>query len=376
MISLNPFRRFKDLQRRENEVLKKLELINDKECRTKAREASLEIKSKSLRKREEALVLILHNHKEALPWLSGLYKDYEILLDDTRIEFLTNKSRPALKAADIVSQIKTEKSKLVSENIILKHTIKAYELIQPDLIDYEDYTDFPVEEYYDDESGDPVRAWLSKNEYSSLAENDKYQLALDRYLNRNKSKSEIGKSFERYVGYLYEIDGYTVDYYGIKNKLSDFGIDLICCKNGITKIIQCKYWSSSKLIRENVVNQLYGTTLKFAIENFKLKESLSRQLNCFDYQVYPIIYTSTQLSEDAKYFCKILNVDYFENIRITDYPVIKCHLNENGDKIYHLPFDLQYDRIKNDQDGRLIYVGTIIEAENLGYRRAKKWFGK
>ena len=39
--------------------------------------------------------------------------------------------------------------------------------------------------------------------------------------------------------------------------------------------------------------------------------------------------------------------------------------------IYHLPFDLSYDKTEN-----CIKVMTVAEAEKLGYRRSYKWHGK
>lgn len=44
-------------------------------------------------------------------------------------------------------------------------------------------------------------------------------------------------------------------------------------------------------------------------------------------------------------------------------------------KIYHLPFDQQYDATKINSAGEFMAT-TIAEAENAGFRRAHKWFGK
>lgn len=54
------------------------------------------------------------------------------------------------------------------------------------------------------------------------------------------------------------------------------------------------------------------------------------------------------------------------------YPMIKCNVNQ-GNKIYHLPFDQQYDRVKIQHDGEF-YVKTVGEAERKGFRRAKRYF--
>ena len=46
----------------------------------------------------------------------------------------------------------------------------------------------------------------------------------------------------------------------------------------------------------------------------------------------------------------------------------------NGDKIYHLPFDQQYDRCIINEPGEF-YASTVAEAEKAGFRRAMRWRG-
>lgn len=71
---------------------------------------------------------------------------------------------------------------------------------------------------------------------------------------------------------------------------------------------------------------------------------------------------------------KYLNIQIRENeIFDKTYPCVKCNINKtSGEKIYHLPFDQQYDRIKIDINKGECYVFTVKEAENLGFRRAMK----
>jgi hypothetical protein len=45
----------------------------------------------------------------------------------------------------------------------------------------------------------------------------------------------------------------------------------------------------------------------------------------------------------------------------------------DGEKIYHLPFDQQYDRTKIRPGTGEKYAYTVAEAENDGFRRAWKW---
>lgn len=54
--------------------------------------------------------------------------------------------------------------------------------------------------------------------------------------------------------------------------------------------------------------------------------------------------------------------------------MIKCNIGSNGEKIYHLPFDQQYDKTRIDKKGEF-YAKTTEEAEKKGFRRAFKWHG-
>lgn len=54
-------------------------------------------------------------------------------------------------------------------------------------------------------------------------------------------------------------------------------------------------------------------------------------------------------------------------------PLIKCNINAKGEKIFHLPTDKFYYKVKiNPGDGDA-YVHTVAEAESLGFRRARSF---
>ena len=61
-----------------------------------------------------------------------------------------------------------------------------------------------------------------------------------------------------------------------------------------------------------------------------------------------------------------------------EFPRIKCNIGKdvNGisTKIYHLPFDQQYDKTQIVHKGEC-YATTVEEAEKLGFRRAGRWVG-
>lgn len=86
-----------------------------------------------------------------------------------------------------------------------------------------------------------------------------------------------------------------------------------------------------------------------------------------------IFITSTTLSETARKFANILGIEVIENKEMSDFPRIKCNINM-GNKIYHLPFDQQYDRTEITEPGEF-YAYTVKEAEQHGFRRAFRHSG-
>jgi hypothetical protein len=228
-----------------------------------------------------------------------------------------------------------------------------------------------IDEY--DNPGEPhegdgwIYTYLPKEEYDSLSEIEKNEKALEYYKKRNKSKWEIGRDFERYIGYKCEQQGYKVQYFGIEKKLNDLGRDLIIENNQVIKIIQCKYWSKDKIIHEKHIMQLYGSMIKYQLDNPGVTKRIEAEF-----------ITHTNLSDTAREFAKALNVRVIENVELGEYPLIKCNVNYDQygkeTRIYHLPTDQQYDRVKiNPQEGDF-YAFTIEEAEDAGFRRTFKWY--
>ena len=90
-----------------------------------------------------------------------------------------------------------------------------------------------------------------------------------------------------------------------------------------------------------------------------------------------LLVTNTTLSDTARRFAKYLGIEVVENYSIGEFPRIKCNINadEHGNetKIYHLPFDQQYDSCKIDKPGEF-FAYTVEEAEAAGFRRAFKWY--
>ncbi|RHQ17452.1 restriction endonuclease [Lachnospiraceae bacterium AM48-27BH] len=252
---------------------------------------------------------------------------------------------------------KQTKSYLVELNQ-LRYKIKELYSLFPDLEDYDDYEDSnPTPSDTSTRIDDAI--WFV------LSDAEKNQIILNNYINRHKTKWEIGRDYELYVGYKYQCLGYSVDYFGINNGINDLGRDLIISQNGEIGIVQCKYWSSKKQIHEKHIAQLYGTVVSYIIEH-----------NYHPELVHGIFITNISLSETAKKFASYLDIKYKEHYEIGDFPRIKCNIGKDEynmeTKIYHLPTDQQYDSVKINQPGEC-FVFTTDEAEKLGFRRAFKW---
>ena len=316
---------------------------------------------------------IAKSNLRAIPYMAAIMADFETY----GLEKLVRKldwgySQERAKKVKSILEIRKDAMAMVEKNKESQYQLAYLLKLFPALQDYieAEYEQLPIVRVEELSDYDEVRDYLSKEEYLSLSTSEKNQLALDRYVSsHNKSNWQVGRDYEMYIGYRYSLKGYAVDYFGMNNGLEDLGRDLIVCKGNSIKIIQCKYWSKEKLIHENHITQLYGTMISYCIEN---------QINRSYTQVDAVLITNIKLSDMAKRMADCLGVKYRENFPIGDYPRIKCNIghNEYGEKtrIYHLPFDQQYDATKINGTGEFLAM-TVREAENAGFRRARKWLG-
>lgn len=319
------------------------------------------------RKLEQKLSIIKDIHNEdniKYPWFSNLISEYEYEEDRRISRQLEHKKRPALKAAQAVSEISAEKRLLIKQNKMYAHQFLVLTSLFPWIEDFVTLDiDSAIQAVTETESSDEyssMKKWLSPEEYNSLTTVQKYQLALDRWNSRKKSDWEIGIDYERYIGYLYESQGYSVTYTGAIQGLSDMGRDLIAIKGDECLIIQCKRWAKEKTIHEKHIFQLYGSTILKQIE-----EPSKKYVGVF--------VTTTSLSPTAQKCAEILGIQVIENKPLAPYPLIKCNISRSKEKIYHLPFDQQYDRTKIQLGSKDFYCATVAEAEAQGYRHAFKW---
>ena len=203
-----------------------------------------------------------------------------------------------------------------------------------------------------------------------IAEQDalrnKYGDEIAKYISeRYQNPEELGRRYERFVGYLYEKIGYKVEYHGIKMGKNDGGIDIIAKAKSHTIIIQCKRRGKNNVIHENTIDQLWGSFDKYR------KRNPGILFEC-------VLYTQNDNLDDSAREVLNLHSDSMSHIVEKypfddgrEYPLIKCNIGKDNEKIYHLPTDAMYDRIKIEIKKNELYVYTEDEAKHLGFRRTK-----
>lgn len=366
-----------------DELKPKLDNLKNYERELESKESELRNRQQEWEKRKlsdlQALNTLAKEKSQGFPWLAQAYADYFHLRHLKEAQHLEHKSHPAPVSAEKVRKVSRERRVIEQKLRIAQGIIKYYQELFPFL---EEFLGEPEEEILKyilsrnveepirevGEIGiDPVRIYLSslsEEEYQKLSLAERNQLALDRYWSKPKSNWQLGRDYERYIGYLYEADGYSVYYQGILEGYADLGRDLICKKGKKTVVVQCKRWSQHKTIHEKHVNQLYGTVVKYIMDHT-------------NEEVNAILYTTTTLSDRAKEFARYLRVGISEGFPLQRYPAIKCNVSRRtGEKIYHLPFDQQYDRTLVEEERNECYVEMVEEAEALGFRRAFRWKGQ
>ncbi len=338
----------------------------------KARESNIISEKEKIKKEREGIRAIAQERQKGCPWLEDEYDRFFALMDGKAEYSLIDKPNPAYSSATKVKEANQRRRRAERNERIYKNLVDYYESIAPFLVDLkeevineDDIQNF--QEYTEEEKRDKVVEFLTIDEYHKLSTIERNQLALDRYWKRPKSKSHIGRVYERFIGYQYENKGFDVKFEGIFKGLEDLGRDLICQKGKNIHIVQCKYWSQFKTIHEKHIFQLFGTMYQY-------KKKLAIQNK--DCKIIGLFCTTTKVSDLAKEFATDIGIKIKDNFAMNyEYPCIKCNINPGSkEKIYHLPFDQMYDRVKIDIKNGEFYCKTVKEAEEKGFRRAMRHF--
>lgn len=304
---------------------------------------------------------------------ASCYADAVAKVFEGSVMYLKSKHPHAKKAIDEVKGMralvrknaKTYELMKYRYELLLKTIPEAKEVLADDGNMVKGFFDSQKED-----DSDHVANWLSKADYEKLSETERNQKALDRYkASFRKTKWQIGRDYELYCCYWLSTEkGLYFEHNGIL-KMNDLGRDILVSDGLQDSVVQCKYWSKSKKVHENVVMQLYATTVEYAITKSKI------QKQGFMTPPKAILITNIDLSETAKRIADVLHVEHIK-LQFGEYPMIKCNIGKDGTKIYHLPFDQQYDRVKI-HDFKKDMAWTVEEAEQAGFRRARRYrFGR
>ena len=336
--------------------------------------ASVEQKAQTLQNELNAhkagLEQLLSSNLTSIPWLAGMMADYLTYDLELKAKYLDwGHDQKRLKKVASIREIRAEVRARIEEAKEAIYQLEYLKTLYPALEDVLSTEYQELNLTCEIPEHDPVREYLTREEWLSLSPVQRDQLALDRYVQSHKKTSwQIGRDYELSVAWEYTQKGYTVDTFGSRMKLEDLGRDLIAVSKERILIIQCKYWSKTKTIHEKHLFQLYGTTIMYQVDHPENTLPISA-----------VFVTNTSLSDVARQVADALGMTVVENHGMKHWPRIKCNIgrDEFGEKtyIYHLPMDAQYD-ITQIKDPGEFYASTVQEAVNAGFRRAYKWHGQ
>lgn len=277
------------------------------------------------------------------------------------IDYLINKPRPIMPETAAAFR-----AKLNSETKLYYKNWKEIQLKYEYLLDLYQITDEDIEEEESTEEVVTERNFLTDEEYRQLTTAEKSDLALRRYNARARSIKRIGYDYELYCGYWLKTIGKckSVIQFGEQEGKKDHGRDIIAFDGRITYVVQCKRWRQEKTIHEKHIFQLFGSTVEYCIHNHIPVTSIG-------HTVIPLFLTTASYSSDAKRFAKELQV-VPRILPQGDFPQIKCNIGAYGEKIYHLPFDQQYNATIIEESRGEFFAWSAQDAESRGFRRAMR----
>jgi hypothetical protein len=337
-------------------------------------------KDAALRKAEQnvkELTHLLEEKSKAMPWLADLVADLHWVHDERDARRLETKKHPARTAAETVRAHAQEKKQLRIEKRMVEYRLALIDSLFPEFRDIGFQDAEQLAEAKASEAGDgtndPAAKYLTPDEWSKLSVTERNQRALDRYKKRAKDCWEIGRDFERFIGHKFDSEGYDVVYHGAIKGYDDFGRDLIITeRSGRVLLVQCKFWSQHKVIPEAAVFQLLGSTVSYYIEQTgHAPPDLKTLYQC----IQPCLFSSTRVAPRIREIALAMGIKVEDTLAMKDWPMIKCNVAADGERIYHLPMDQQYDHVKLAKPGEC-YCWTVADAEAKGFRRAKRWVQK
>jgi hypothetical protein len=174
------------------------------------------------------------------------------------------------------------------------------------------------------------------------------------------ARLDYGYQYERYIGYLYESDGYKVEYNGLRKGLDDGGIDLIARKHGQHLLIQCKRWEHA--IGIDIISRLHGATARYIWELRKCSRAHTR--------ITAVLVLSSTADDAAKALAEHLGIVIRENVRYQPYPAIKAKRLSPNIGYFLIPLYKGYDTMTlNPRRGDQYFASVRDALANAFYFR-------
>lgn len=129
------------------------------------------------------------------------------------------------------------------------------------------------------------------------------------------TSSDWGYVYEKYVGQLFEDEGYKVVYNGLNLGFNDKGIDLIAQRDSQTIFIQCKY-HKKKFSKNNIEWILY----KASNELYKVSTEVEK--------IFFLIVVNSLDDNFSKKVPKGFNIDILQSNSLK-YPLLQYYLYKN-----------------------------------------------
>src|SRR3990172_4505778 len=255
---------------------------------------TLELKAKE-RFLEETRKAFERGYVQGRLWLARFLGEADKALDNYIALQLRDQHRTVGGAEEELGRLQVERRQLKDRLKFLEFQLASYKEYFPFL---EDYDNTILDEAVQLDGSDiapsslgpsyPSLNFLSHDEYSRLDSVARDQLALDRYLRNGLSPAAVGALYDRFIGHLYERDGWEVRYQPVAPGVKGLAQDLICSKDDVIHVVHAKCWAPDKLIHQKHILQLFGTVQWLTI---KLSED-----QLFPPKIVPRFITTARLS--------------------------------------------------------------------------------
>lgn len=176
---------------------------------------------------------------------------------------------------------------------------------------------------------------------------------LNRWWQNIATGQHIGQMFEHSVGWQLALQSWDVDLFGARMGLNDMGRDIIASRRNVKMVAQCKYTSAP--IAAASIYYLYGSAI-----DWKREHNFGGWLDI-------AFFSHSEFMPDARAAAERLNVTLYEDYPFHPFPAVKCHINREGRRLYHLPWQQNYRRtILNPSNGDCL-TWWVWEAAQLGF---------